>query len=103
MKRVVNAILQLIDNFPNKSILMAATNQIHMIDEALIRRFEIKLEYNSPKKEALDIYYDSILKKYPEEFTQIERIYEKSYAEVKNYIIQHVKDNIIQSLIALEK
>ena len=38
MKRVVNAILQLIDNFPKNSVLIAATNQIHMIDEALVRR-----------------------------------------------------------------
>lgn len=102
MKRVVNAILQLIDNLPNKSILMAATNQVHMIDEALIRRFEIKLEYTAPTKVALDVYYDRLLSKYPTEFTQISRTYDMSYAEVKTYVTQTVKDNIIQNLIALE-
>lgn len=103
MKRVVNAILQLIDNLPSKSILMAATNQIHMIDDALIRRFEIKLEYNAPNRDALDLYYDRLLSKYPIEFTSIVRKYDMSYAEVKNYVVQVVKDNIIQNLIALEK
>lgn len=103
MKRVVNAILQLIDNLPSKSILMAATNQIHMIDDALIRRFEIKLEYNAPNRDALDLYYDRLLSKYPIEFTAIVRKYDTSYAEVKNYVVQVVKDNIIQNLIALEK
>ncbi|MHC5352846.1 AAA family ATPase [Myroides sp. LJL115] len=102
MKRVVNAILQLIDNFPGKSILMAATNQIHMIDTALIRRFEILLEYSNPSKEALDQYYDAMLDAYPEEFRKLDRIYDISYAEAKNHIFKTVKNNIIQNAIALE-
>ncbi|MTG96889.1 ATP-binding protein [Myroides albus] len=102
MKRVVNAILQLIDNLPAKSILMAATNQIHMIDEALRRRFELQLEYTSPNKDALDAYYDKMLAVYPEEYAKIERIYDISYAEAKNHIFRTVKDNIINSQLALE-
>nr|WP_294936325.1 ATP-binding protein [uncultured Flavobacterium sp.] len=74
MKRVVNAILQLIDNFPKKSILIAATNQIQMIDEALVRRFELKLEFTSPSKEVLDKYYNTLLSKYPAQFQQLDRI-----------------------------
>ncbi|MHC5308705.1 AAA family ATPase [Myroides sp. LJL116] len=102
MKRVVNAILQLIDNFPGKSILMAATNQIHMIDTALIRRFEILLEYSNPSKQALDQYYHTMLEAYPEEFRKLDRIYDISYAEAKNHIFKTVKNNIIQNAIALE-
>lgn len=102
MKRVVNAILQLIDNFPTKSILMAATNQIHMIDTALIRRFEILLEYSNPSKQALDQYYQNMLQAYPVEFRQLDRIYDISYAEAKNHIFKTVKNNIIQNAIALE-
>ncbi|HSD14074.1 MAG TPA: ATP-binding protein, partial [Flavobacterium sp.] len=78
MKRVVNAILQLIDNFPKKSILIAATNQIQMIDDALVRRFELKLEFTSPSQEVLNKYYDSLLSKYPSQFQQLNRIYDVS-------------------------
>jgi SpoVK/Ycf46/Vps4 family AAA+-type ATPase len=99
MKRVVNAILQLIDNFPKKSILIAATNQIQMIDEALVRRFELKLEFTSPSKEVLDKYYDKLLLKYPSEFQKLERIYEVSFAEAKNHVFKSVKNNIIQAEI----
>lgn len=99
MKRVVNAILQLIDHFPKKSILIAATNQIQMIDEALVRRFELKLEFTLPSKEVLDRYYDSLLAKYPSEFTQLERVYEVSFAEAKNHVFKEVKSNIIQAEI----
>ncbi|APA92125.1 AAA family ATPase [Myroides sp. ZB35] len=102
MKRVVNAILQLIDNLPQKSILMAATNQIHMIDEALVRRFELQLEYTAPNKEALDFYYDKLLKEYPEEYRTLTRIYDVSYAETKNHVFKTVKDNIINSQLLLE-
>lgn len=99
MKRVVNAILQLIDHFPKKSILIAATNQIQMIDEALVRRFELKLEFTLPSKAVLDKYYDSLLAKYPSEFTHLERIYDVSFAEAKNHVFKEVKNNIIQAEI----
>lgn len=97
MKRVVNAILQLIDGFPQKSILMAATNQIQMIDPALVRRFEMHLEYTSPSDEVLDQYYDKMLSKYPEEFRAVSRLYNVSFAEAKNQIFKSVKNNIINS------
>lgn len=101
MKRVVNAILQLIDNLPQKSILMAATNQIHMIDEALRRRFELQLEYTAPNQEALDVFYDKLLSVYPDEYRAFERVYDISYAEAKNLVQRAVKDNIINSQMAL--
>ena len=97
MKRVVNAILQLVDNFPSNSVLIAATNQINMIDEALIRRFQLRLEFHSPAKEVLDTYYDKLLTKYPAEFQKIERKYDISFAEAKNEVFTQVKNNIIQA------
>lgn len=103
MKRVVNAILQLIDNFPKKSILIAATNQIQMIDEALVRRFELKLEFTAPLREVLDNYYNKLLSKYPVEFCKLERIYEVSFAEAKNHVFKAVKNNIIQAEIEKAK
>lgn len=103
MKRVVNAILQLIDNFPQKSILMAATNQIHMIDTALIRRFEIQLEFTAPSDQALDTYYDSLLSKYPEAYRTLTKEYGVSFAEAKNLVFKSVKNNIIQEQLNLGK
>lgn len=103
MKRVVNAILQLIDNFPKKSVLIAATNQIQMIDEALVRRFELKLEFTAPSRDVLDNYYNKLLSKYPTEFCKLERIYDVSFAEAKNHVFKAVKNNIIQAEIEKEK
>jgi len=102
MKRVVNAILQLVDNFPSNSVLIAATNQVKMIDEALIRRFQLRLEFTSPAKDVLDDYYNKLLLKYPIEFQRIERKYDISFAEAKNEVFTQVKNNIIQAELAKE-
>lgn len=50
MKRVVNTILQLFDYLPSTSVVIAATNQIEMIDDALLRRFDLKLNLQLPEK-----------------------------------------------------
>ncbi|MBO9565436.1 MAG: AAA family ATPase [Niastella sp.] len=48
MKRIVNTILQLLDFLPQECIVIAATNQIEMIDEALIRRFDVNIKFELP-------------------------------------------------------
>lgn len=95
MKRVVNALLQLIDNFPKNAILIAATNQIQMIDEALLRRFELKLEFISPSEQVLDGYYDKLLARYPVKYQNVERKYGISFSEAKDFVFRQVKNNII--------
>jgi SpoVK/Ycf46/Vps4 family AAA+-type ATPase len=61
MKRVVNTILQLIDYLPQDSIFLAATNQIQMIDEALIRRFDVKIFFDKPDNDKIVEIIDKTL------------------------------------------
>lgn len=95
MKRVVNTILQLIDDFPSDSILIGATNQVQLIDEALLRRFDLRLEFKNPSTEVLNSFYDKLLVKYPEQFRNIERIVDLSFAEAKSHVLSSVKKNVI--------
>ncbi len=97
MKRVVNSMIQLIDFLPKNSIVIAATNQIGLIDEALIRRFELKLEFHNPPKVDLDRLYDQLISKYPQEYQKVNRVYDISFAEAETIVLQEVKENIIQS------
>lgn len=53
MKRVVNTILQLFDYLPQNSIVIAATNQKEMVDDALLRRFDLSIEFSLPDKEKI--------------------------------------------------
>ena len=48
MKRVVNTILQLFDYLPQNSMIIAATNQRDMVDDALLRRFDLSIKFNLP-------------------------------------------------------
>jgi AAA+ superfamily predicted ATPase len=65
MKRVVNTILQLFDYLPQNTILIAATNQIEMIDEALLRRFEYHLKLDLPDKNQIKEIINLTLLKTP--------------------------------------
>lgn len=97
MKRVVNSMIQLIDSLPENTIIIAATNQIDLIDEALIRRFELKLEFHNPSKIDLDRLYDQLISKYPQEYQKVTRVYDISFAEAETIVLQEVKENIISS------
>jgi SpoVK/Ycf46/Vps4 family AAA+-type ATPase len=96
MKRLVNTVIQLIDQIPNDTLLIAATNNSNIIDTALLRRFQLKLKFVKPTASQLDIYYDSLLVQYPKEFRDIERTYNLSYAEAKDIALRAIKNNIIR-------
>ena len=61
MKRIVNTILQLFDYLHQNSVIIAATNQIEMIDNALLRRFDIKIKMELPNKKQIKELIDLIL------------------------------------------
>jgi len=63
MKRVVNTILQLFDYLPQSSIVIAATNQESMIDEALLRRFDVNLKFSLPNRLQIEELINLTLKK----------------------------------------
>ena len=71
MKRLVNALIQQIDYLSDNTLLICATNHINIIDTALLRRFQIKLNYELPTPDSLDIYYDSILSKFPAKYSAV--------------------------------
>jgi len=68
MKRVVNTILQLFDYLPQESIVIAATNQMQMIDEALLRRFDLKINLGLPTKAQIQELVEKTLSKSPFQF-----------------------------------
>lgn len=79
MRRLVNALIQLIDQFSEKSLLIAATNHTEILDVALMRRFQVKIGYEMPSQKVLDDYYDQILKAFPDHLKDINRQYSISY------------------------
>lgn len=63
MKRVVNTILQLFDYLPQNSLVIAATNQKNMIDDALLRRFDLSVGFSLPGKSQIKELVELTMKK----------------------------------------
>ncbi len=53
LKRVVNSLLQNVDAISSDSILLAATNHEQLLDPAVWRRFDYKLEIELPDEDAI--------------------------------------------------
>ena len=53
LKRVVNSLLQNVDAMSNDSLLLAATNHEQLLDSAVWRRFDYKLEIELPDVNAI--------------------------------------------------
>lgn len=98
MRRLVNTLIQLIDYLPEHTLLVAATNHPELIDTALKRRFQLKLNFEMPTNTQLDKYYNILLSTFPSHFQNIERKYQISYAEAKDYIHTSMKSLIIKEL-----
>ncbi|REC50247.1 AAA family ATPase [Chryseobacterium pennipullorum] len=102
MRRLVNTLIQLIDYYPENALLICATNHPEIIDTALLRRFQLKINYEMPSAEILDLFYNRLLAKFPEEITTIERKYAISFAEAKDHALTAVKAALIKKLEAKE-
>lgn len=53
IKRVVNAVLQMMDSYQGKSLLIAATNHENILDSAIWRRFDEVLVFELPNIEQI--------------------------------------------------
>lgn len=98
MRRLVNTIIQLIDYFQQDSILICATNFYDIIDTALLRRFQVQLQFTMPDSAELDRYYDKLLAPFPIHLQNIPRQYAISYAQAKDYSHTTMKKRIIAEL-----
>ncbi|MDQ0478212.1 AAA family ATPase [Chryseobacterium sp. MDT2-18] len=103
MRRLVNTIIQLIDYYPANALLIAATNHAEIIDIALLRRFQLRINFEMPNDAVLDSYYDRLLKSFPEHLKSFERLYHVSFAEAKDYAFTKIKSLLIAKLEKEEK
>lgn len=98
MRRVVNALLQLVDELPPEVVLIGATNQLNHVDTALLRRFDTQIEYVLPNAEQMDIYYDSLEEKYDVQFDGFQREYNIPIAQAQVHYLLFLKKHVIAEL-----
>ena len=113
MKRVVNTILQLFDFVNQDTIIIAATNQLQMIDDALIRRFDLSIKMDFPKSDQIrSLIQNTIKDRFVFDDDNNKEVIindvckELSYYIIKRALLNSIKRNILdgfdQSIIRTE-
>jgi AAA+ superfamily predicted ATPase len=104
MKRVVNTILQLFDYLPQNSIVIAATNQKSMLDEALLRRFDLNVNFDLPNLKQIDALIELTLRNGKFDFdnkkkgkTLIKSCLGLSYYSVQKTLIAAIKRSLFNA------
>lgn len=104
IKRVVSSLLMQIDSLPSYSVAIGATNHPELLDRAVWRRFQMKLEFQNPRREDLRKWmrmffsrYDIQLKSYEEDI--LTTLNGHSYAEAEIWGMTFVRRYILASPI----
>lgn len=66
LKRLVTVLLQQIDDWPATGLLLAATNHPDLLDPAVWRRFEMKVEFPMPERPAIQELVNGLLQPHDE-------------------------------------
>lgn len=91
LKRLVNVLLQQIDDWPSGgSLLLGATNHPELLDPAIWRRFEVTVEFSLPdvdaRREAIRRYLNSTVS--PEQEAILADVFEStSFSEIETALL----------------
>lgn len=106
-RRILNSFLQFIEQDASESIIIAATNNQRILDQALFRRFDDVLHYTMPTKEEIRRLYELKLKIYDNKFVVSSKLVNKAYglshAEIIRVCDDAIKASILQSSMITEK
>lgn len=102
LKRVVNSLLQNIDTMSKDSLILAATNHQQLLDPAIWRRFDYKLEIELPDKDAIAIlvtlFSNNIYKFNPKELLEISTLLDgQSGADIEEIITKAIRNSVIHN------
>ena len=63
IKRVVTSLLMQVDDLPSYTVVVAASNHSELLDRAVWRRFQIRLELPAPTQAQLARYFDAFARR----------------------------------------
>lgn len=90
IKRVVSSLLMQIDSLPSHVIVMAATNHSELLDRAVWRRFQLRLEVPQPTRAQIETWFQAFENRhdislgYAHE-TLSKRLYGSNFSEIEEF------------------
>lgn len=60
LKRLVTVLLQTLDDWPDSSVLIAATNHSELLDPAIWRRFDLQIKFSNPTPKMIEAYIEQV-------------------------------------------
>lgn len=100
LKRVVNSLLQNVDSMSGDSLLLAATNHQQLLDPAVWRRFDYKLEIELPDRDAVGklilLFLNNVIDLKEKDILELSTLfYGLSGAEIEEIIVKSIRKAII--------
>lgn len=99
MRRILNSFLQFIEQDNSESVIVAATNNQRLLDQALFRRFDDVLHYALPTNEEIERLFEYKIKSYDSEFIVSKDIVKNaeglSHAEIVRACDDAIKNSIL--------
>ena len=92
IKRVVTSLLMQVDDLPSYTVVIAATNHSELLDRAVWRRFQLRLDLPAPGRADLTKYFELFAKKIEEPLgfgpaTIAKKLGSISYAEAEEFCL----------------
>lgn len=90
IKRVVSSLLMQIDSLPSHVIVMAATNHSELLDRAVWRRFQLRLEVPQPTRVQIELWFQAFEKRHDISLgyayeTLSKKLYGSNFSEIEEF------------------
>lgn len=100
LRRVVNAVLQMLDAYDGRSLIVAATNHQSMLDSAIWRRFEeilyLRLPTAAQIQKLLRVKLRGVRRAFSIESVNVESLFPKcTHADIERILRRAVKDMVL--------
>ncbi|MFG0252400.1 MAG: AAA family ATPase [Phycisphaerales bacterium JB038] len=100
IKRVVSSLLLQVDDLPPYVVVVTATNHPELLDRAVWRRFQLRLELPQPSRAQVCQYIEAAGKKLNSDFgyaprTLADKLVGGSYAEIEEFVTDVVRRHVL--------
>lgn len=106
MRRVLNSFLQFIERDEAESIIIAATNNLNLLDQALFRRFDDVLHYHLPTSDEIIMLLENKLGNFKGNFkleSVIKSTNSLSHSEISQACFDAIKETILNDKAKVDK